>query len=184
RRRFRSAEHSFHIGKTTRNGVGHTLFKGCWNPGIIIFHDELRHLRPLARRKSFELLDNFGCAHTRKIEHPPTLRKALCSAVFGNGRLLSSKDNRRKQTCNAQRPTPNTELKTHARGTKQTTEGRKGRTARAGLAFRPNSESLREQASNRRFDVANIEKDPQKRSTMRRISLSIYRGQATGHRLA
>ena len=43
--------------------LGHPLLKGFRNPGIIVFHDELGHLRPLSGGKSLELLDQFRCAH-------------------------------------------------------------------------------------------------------------------------
>ena len=46
-----------------RSDVGHTILELRRNPGIVAFHNELRHLRAFRRRQVLELLDNFLCAH-------------------------------------------------------------------------------------------------------------------------
>lgn len=47
--------------------AGHSLFERLWNPRIVLFHDELGHLRPLGARQCLELFDDFLCAHDGNI---------------------------------------------------------------------------------------------------------------------
>ena len=59
----RLAKRSIQVDKSASFRIGHALLERFRDPGIVIFHDKFRDLRPLARGKGFELLDNFSGAH-------------------------------------------------------------------------------------------------------------------------
>jgi len=63
----RLLERGIQIDKTASLCIGHSFLKRFGDPRIIIFHDELSHLRPFARGKSFKLLDDFCCTHVDEI---------------------------------------------------------------------------------------------------------------------
>jgi hypothetical protein len=62
----RLIEHRIQVDKSPGFRIGHALFERFMDPGIIIFHDKLGDLRPLAGGKGFELLDNFSGTHGEK----------------------------------------------------------------------------------------------------------------------
>jgi hypothetical protein len=55
----RLAKRSIKVDKSAGFCIGHSLFERIWDPGVIVFHDKFRDLRPLARGKGFELLNDF-----------------------------------------------------------------------------------------------------------------------------
>jgi len=70
--------------------IGHPLRERFGDPGVIIFHDKFRDLRPLTRGKCFEMLDNFSGAHD---DHQTIRRKndvLLGSLQLDVGRLLAN----------------------------------------------------------------------------------------------
>ena len=46
-----------------RFGIFHRFLEFVWNPGIILFDNELGHRGPFHWRQRFNLLDDFLCAH-------------------------------------------------------------------------------------------------------------------------
>jgi len=54
---------SIEVDYTSGFGISHSLSQWFWDPGIIIFHNELCDLCPLVRRKGLKLLDQLSSAH-------------------------------------------------------------------------------------------------------------------------
>jgi hypothetical protein len=61
--RIRLIQRGIQVYKSASFCIGHALFERFRDPGVIVFHDKFRDLRPLAGGKGFELLDNFSGAH-------------------------------------------------------------------------------------------------------------------------
>ncbi len=63
------------IHDATGGDVCHALFELLRNPRVIGFEDELSHPRPLFRRQSSNLLNNFLCAHVPNFPQTCALSK-------------------------------------------------------------------------------------------------------------
>jgi hypothetical protein len=64
--RIRLIQRHIQVDKSAGSCIGHSLFERIWDPGVIVFHDKFRDLRPLARGKGFELLNDFSGAHVQQ----------------------------------------------------------------------------------------------------------------------
>src|SRR5436305_12790159 len=63
----RFVQRGIQIHDSTGGDVSHALLELGWNPGVIVFHNELRHLGAFGARRVFDLFNHFLCAHRRNL---------------------------------------------------------------------------------------------------------------------